>query len=296
MSDLSAFLVSLLLGDDSKLSRPLQELFRSVGISHVTAASGANIGFFESLAGVLPFSLPRIWKVLLSVSFVGSFLILASISGSLLRSSLFWFFGWLVRIQGRRSSDFLLAFGSIFVGWICFPDYSRTDGFILSALAFSGVIFSRALLSGEKNSLLFPQMYRWVHAFLLAYQKSSVILCLVSGWVWWRFQSFVPIGSLLTVSLEPLFLFFQIFGIWWLALALRFRNFAVGNFFFSLIDSFGETLFSLFVFSLRGALLLREIPFFELFLFGGGLCLIFVSFLNIVRLRAERQWERSLWC
>ena len=171
-SDFWALGRGFLLGDDAQFSPGLLQATRAVGVSHLVAASGANLHFINRPWQMLGLERSRNILTLLSAATVLFYVATTGLSGSLWRAVQMWFLAWGVKLYGRPLS----------VGWnliivtLCnvffFPQFIHSLSYILSSLALVGLLASRHALSGEKFLLLLPHKL-----------SSSIISSLITGFL-----------------------------------------------------------------------------------------------------------------
>lgn len=206
-SDKKALTEGLLFGSDEGFSWQLRQLTRAAGVSHLVAASGANLRFVSTLWNMLfsPFS--RRFVQYTSVLGVALYWMWAEQSGSLWRASGMWVITWVGFLWGKKIPlwySFLLTVVFTFLGARSY----LTPGFWLSSLAILGLFFSQKFLSGEKKSRLFPQQRFFSNKVALSLAEGTIIFACVSFWLIPQYQVFEPIGVystfLLSFLVDPL--------------------------------------------------------------------------------------------
>lgn len=78
---------ALILGDASRVPKPVRQGLRRLGLAHVLAVSGLHVGLVAGLALVLGSGLPRRLRLLAAVAAVGTYVLLVGPRPSLLRAS-----------------------------------------------------------------------------------------------------------------------------------------------------------------------------------------------------------------
>jgi competence protein ComEC len=199
----------LLLGDDAGFSIAMRRIFREAGVTHLTAASGANLALVAWLTGPWRGFWPRRWGQIWLAAAYGLYWRLSGGSGSLWRS--IWFalvFLWSSWL-GRRVSPWWALFWVGVGSWLVSP-YSRTLGFWLSLAAMSGVLFSRSQWPGEKIVCLLPRWLRWGKRIIMLLNESVVIFAFVGPILWLSFGSLSLAGVIITPLVSPLVFPYQL--------------------------------------------------------------------------------------
>ena len=135
-------LPGLVIGDTSRLDPALEEEFRTTGLTHLVAVSGANVAII--LAVVLAACRrcragPWTCVVVCALVLVG-FVILARPSPSVLRAAAMGAVGLLALGTGRRRAAAPTLATAVFVLILVDPDLARDPGFALSSLATGGLV------------------------------------------------------------------------------------------------------------------------------------------------------------
>jgi competence protein ComEC len=152
----AALLSGILLGDESSITKPLEEAFARTGTSHIVAISGFNIsiiaGIFLSLARRIPRRLPG-W--LLAVLGIALYTVLVGAAASVVRAALMGGLAILARQTGRRSHG-LTSLALAGAAMTAFQPWTLWDiGFQLSFAATLGLIlYADPLQNGVERLLL----------------------------------------------------------------------------------------------------------------------------------------------
>jgi competence protein ComEC len=140
--DAGGLLPGLVVGDTSRLDPALEEDFRTTGMTHLNAVSGANVAI---VLGVVLFLVrwaragPVVTAVVCALALVG-FVILARPSPSVVRAAAMGAIGLLGLAAGRpRAAMPALAAGVIMLV-VVDPELAGDAGFALSVLATSGLL------------------------------------------------------------------------------------------------------------------------------------------------------------
>ena len=140
--DAGGLLPGLVVGDTSRLDPALSDDFRTTGMTHLNAVSGANVAI---VLGVVLLAVrwaragPVVMAVVCAVALVG-FVILARPSPSVIRAAVMGAIGLLGLASGRpRAALPALAGGvALLIGWD--PELAADPGFALSVLATAGLL------------------------------------------------------------------------------------------------------------------------------------------------------------
>jgi competence protein ComEC len=138
----AALLPSLAIGDTSAMSATMREEFRTTGLLHLTAVSGANVALVcGAVFGLLTLlrAGPRT-RVLVAAAALVGFVILARPSPSVLRAAVMGGVALLAVLVGRRRSA-LPALAAAVLGLLLVEPALGTDpGFALSVLATAALV------------------------------------------------------------------------------------------------------------------------------------------------------------
>lgn len=189
----------LVLGHDEGFSRDLKKLVRQVGVSHLTAASGANISLFQSVFSFLGRLGWLQWCC--QVATVPAYWLLSGASGSLFRASVQALFAAFARFIGRPVN---LMVSLVLAGLCGLSLGLQADlGFLLSWLACLGIIISRYVISGENENSLSPRRNK-IYSFLQKIAIEAVTVhVLVSLVIFSYFNEWQPNGIIGTVLSQP---------------------------------------------------------------------------------------------
>ncbi|HET9519257.1 MAG TPA: ComEC/Rec2 family competence protein [Actinoplanes sp.] len=140
--DVGGLLPGLVVGDTSRLEPALEDDFRTTGLTHLNAVSGANVAI---VLGVVLFAMrwaragPVLTALVCGVALIG-FVILARPSPSVVRAAAMGAIG-LVGLAAGRPRAAMPALAAGVVALIVFdPELSGDAGFALSVLATSGLL------------------------------------------------------------------------------------------------------------------------------------------------------------
>ncbi|MDQ1626850.1 MAG: competence protein ComEC [Actinomycetota bacterium] len=135
-------LPGLVLGDTSRMPPELSDDFRTAGLTHLVAVSGANVaivvGFLLLLGrwcGVRGLGLPA-----LGLLGMLAFVVLARPQPSVLRAAVMGGVGLLALATGRRRASVAALSGAVLVLVLLDPWLARSYGFVLSVLATGALV------------------------------------------------------------------------------------------------------------------------------------------------------------
>jgi predicted membrane metal-binding protein len=206
-SDAFALGKGLLYGDDTAFSSGFRAVIASAGVTHLVAASGANLAYVLLFPQKLLGSKNRLLYQIVSLLLIWLYWSLAEQSGSLWRAMGMWFLSFLATCSGRSSLGVwnLLVWTSICSLW--FRDRLFTHGYFLSSLAILGLLFSQFFKPGENNiGIIMHSKNRicyWSDLAKHMWFEGSTIFIAVEIYLWICFQSFQPMGIYTTIALQP---------------------------------------------------------------------------------------------
>lgn len=141
-ADAGGLLPGLVVGDTSRLPPRLEEDMRAVGLTHLTAVSGANVAIVCGTVLVLSAAAGarrRLRLVLAAVALAG-FVVLARPEPSVLRAAVMGAIGLVGLAASRRGRGMPLLCVSVVVLTAVDPWLSRSFGFALSVLATAALL------------------------------------------------------------------------------------------------------------------------------------------------------------
>ncbi|MEY4980820.1 MAG: hypothetical protein RL174_158 [Actinomycetota bacterium] len=172
--DASALVAGLSIGDDGNLSARTKEAMQTVGLSHLTAVSGANCAIVIAMVYLVLkfFPLSRLWRAVFAASALIFYVLLVGPEPSVLRSALMATVVLFVVATGRSSSaPAALALATLLI-LVISPKMSLSLGFTLSVSATLGI-----LLLSPPLRLKFSQfMPDWL-SVVLAVSLSAQLAC-----------------------------------------------------------------------------------------------------------------------
>lgn len=199
------FLINgLIFGDDSKLSAGMTKLFQGLGLSHFTAASGANLRLLvpQRLSEISVFRYSSLW-LLWELAGVVLYLKMATFSASLWRASLFWVLGWLGKILGRRVPSLILFLYVLLLTLVFRAEYFGSLGFQLSFLCVVALYFSQ-MQNDHENTLQELIRPSYFVSIRYVFRESVYVFLFLSPLLFYRFQTLAPIGVVGTIFVSPL--------------------------------------------------------------------------------------------
>ena len=141
-ADAGALVSGLSIGDDSSLSQGLADDMKAVGITHLTAVSGANCAIVIALVYLLLklLNVSRWLRTSLAIGSLCAYVMLVGPEPSVLRSS-FMAATVLIAVAMGRSANSISALSfAVIVLLILSPELSTSFGFALSVFATAGIL------------------------------------------------------------------------------------------------------------------------------------------------------------
>lgn len=139
-SDQAAILPGLVLGDTSTVTSTIAADFRTAGLTHLTAVSGANVTIVCGAVMLVARCVgPRLAVLLAAVALVG-FVIVVQPSPSVLRAALMGALGLLAVLSARSRQAIPVLSITVLVLMIVAPQLAVDSGFALSVSATIGLI------------------------------------------------------------------------------------------------------------------------------------------------------------
>ncbi|MDQ0678272.1 competence protein ComEC [Arthrobacter pascens] len=173
-ADPRGLLPGMVTGDTSALDEGLNTAMKAVGMTHLTAVSGANCSLVLGALLLVARSLrlPRLPAAVLALAGLGLFVVLVGPDASVLRAALMGSIA-LASLAGGRSGRGLSFLCLAVIGLLVFdPGLGTSYGFLLSVLATLGII-----VLGQRMVRWTPTVVpRWVAA-AFAVPLSAQMLC-----------------------------------------------------------------------------------------------------------------------
>jgi competence protein ComEC len=140
--DERGLLPGLVLGDTSRMPPGLVEDFRTAGLTHLTAVSGANIAILVSfvLLAARWAGLRGRWLPVVGGLAMAAFVVLARPQPSVLRAAAMGAIGLLALVTGRQRRSLATLAAAALVLLLADPWLARSFGFVLSVLATGGLV------------------------------------------------------------------------------------------------------------------------------------------------------------
>jgi competence protein ComEC len=170
--DERGLLPGLVLGDTSRLPPALQADFRTAGLTHLVAVSGANLAIVSGFvllvgrwSGLRGRALP-----LLAAGSIAGFVVLARPEPSVLRAAAMGALALLALATGRRRRSLAALAATVVVLLLVDPWLARSYGFVLSALATGALVTLATSWTGRWSSAGVPRPLAAAFAAPLAAQ------------------------------------------------------------------------------------------------------------------------------
>jgi competence protein ComEC len=172
--DAAGLLPGMVTGDTSALDQGLENSMKAVGMTHLTAVSGANCSLVLGalLMACRKLRLPRVPAALVALSGLGLFVILVGPDASVLRAALMGAVGVAALAGGRTGRGLSFLCLAVIGLLLVEPGLGGSFGFLLSVLATLGIIvLGRRII--DWTPAVVP---RWAAA-ALAVPLSAQLLC-----------------------------------------------------------------------------------------------------------------------
>lgn len=159
-ADAQALVSGLSIGDDSRLSEATATAMQTVGISHLTAVSGANCAIVIALVYFVlkRFGLSRAWRSAIASAALIFYVLLVGPEPSVLRSAAMALVVLLAVAAGRTSSAMAALGACVLFLLVIDPALSSSVGFALSASATAGIL----TLAPKLNSMFAKKLPAWL--------------------------------------------------------------------------------------------------------------------------------------
>ena len=141
-ADERGLLPGLVVGDTSRMPPGLVDDFRTAGLTHVTAVSGANIAIIVSVVLVAGrwAGLRGRWLPVAGSLAMAAFVVLARPQPSVLRAAVMGALALLAMVTGRRRRSLAALAAAALLLLLVDPWLARSYGFVLSVLATGGLV------------------------------------------------------------------------------------------------------------------------------------------------------------
>jgi competence protein ComEC len=162
------------IGDTGGMVDGLREAMRTVGMTHLTAVSGAHVaivaGFVLSVAAAL--RIPRVLRVLVLIFAIAGFVLLVRPAPSVLRAAAMGLVGVMGLAAGRPSRPIPALATAVVLLLVFDPFWATALGFVLSVVATAAIV----LLGPGTVALLQRWVPRWL-AHAVAVPLSAQCAC-----------------------------------------------------------------------------------------------------------------------
>ncbi|WP_251024624.1 ComEC/Rec2 family competence protein [Arthrobacter sp. ISL-65] len=172
--DASGLLPGMVTGDTGGLSEELETAMKTVGLTHLTAVSGANCSLILGtlLLAARSLRLARIPAAAVALAGLGLFVLMVGPDASVLRASLMGAIALASLAGGRAGRGLSFLCLAVIALLLVEPDLGVSFGFLLSVLATLGIIVLGRCILGWFP----PSVPRWVAA-AVAVPLSAQVLC-----------------------------------------------------------------------------------------------------------------------
>ncbi|MCC7364465.1 MAG: DNA internalization-related competence protein ComEC/Rec2 [Dehalococcoidia bacterium] len=199
----------IVFGRDDELPDDVAEDFRTTGLAHITAVSGANVALVSAVVFlVLVRVVPHRWALLPAALTVAGYIGVAGFSFSVVRAGLMAGVVLLGYAIGRPRSS-LPALAAAVIAMTAFRPSSAADvGFQLSVAATAGlVVFGPWVRAGLDRAVTWLRVEGAVPSLVLETTALSLAATLATVPIsWYTFGRVSVIGVVANVVIEPLFM------------------------------------------------------------------------------------------
>ncbi|GAA2142563.1 hypothetical protein GCM10009825_32110 [Arthrobacter humicola] len=142
--DASGLLPGMVTGDTSALNAELEDAMKTVGMTHLTAVSGANCSLILGtlLLTARTLRLPRVAAAAASLAGLGLFVLMVGPDPSVLRAALMGGIGLASIASGRAGRGLSLLCVAVICLLLVQPVLATSFGFVLSVLATLGIVIA----------------------------------------------------------------------------------------------------------------------------------------------------------
>ncbi|UVF78488.1 ComEC/Rec2 family competence protein [Gordonia mangrovi] len=182
--DAAGLLPGLVLGDTSGLDADVRTDFRTAGLTHLVAVSGAN---FAIVCGAVVLAVrmlgasPRV-TVVVGAIVVVSFVILVRPSPSVLRAAMMGLIGLLALVRSRRAQALPALGSAVVIGLLWWPELAADPGFALSVIATAGLVLWSAPVRDRLRGWGVPPGLAELTAMALVAQLiTAPVVAMISG-------------------------------------------------------------------------------------------------------------------
>ncbi len=167
----TAVLKALIIGDDSEISKELDQKVRSAGVSHMLVVSGMHLGILCSVAMNIINGKTKRWIAITTGILLSLFILFVCLFHvSILRASIAYI-AMLVAKLIKRNSDPLSALGfGVYVAFLIMPYIFYNVAFLLSVAATFAVLYSGSMLIkavGFERFGHWGKLFRYVYDILV---------------------------------------------------------------------------------------------------------------------------------
>ena len=149
--DVAGVLIGMLIGETNDISKSVQENFKTSGVTHLLAVSGANVMLIISISNFLFSKLVgRKYDYLVLISFIIIFSFIAGASPSVIRAAIMAITNIILNLLLKKSNPIYNLSFSVLLITIYNPISAENIGLILSAFGTLGII----LLSKDFDAFL----------------------------------------------------------------------------------------------------------------------------------------------
>ncbi len=146
----SALLNGILVGDDSLMDEDFSNLYRKIGLSHITVVSGSNIAAILAILAIFFQKFSTSIRVILSLCWIWCYVILVGTDPPVLRALVMGSISLFALAYGKQADSLrILLFAAVILVALSPLSLVYDSGFQLSFLATIGILVSVRLFKGR---------------------------------------------------------------------------------------------------------------------------------------------------
>ena len=194
----ASFGLGLLVGIRALIPKDLQSDLAIVGLSHLVAVSGYNLTIIVNAAHRLLQRWGRGVALVVSLWVIGTFLAVTGASASIVRASLVAVLALLAAFYGRRFQPLVLILAAAAATACYKPDYLTDLGWLLSFLAFFGI-----MVLAPAYSARFGEPRHTVTKLFLETSAAQIMTIPLILYMFGDFSVVAPLSNVVVLPLVP---------------------------------------------------------------------------------------------
>ena len=195
----ASFALGLLVGIRALIPKDMQTQLTAVGLSHLVAVSGYNLTIIVAATARILKRLGRGPTLAASFWLMGAFLIVTGASASIVRASLVATLSLIAAFYGRRFQPVTLIAMAAAATALFQPNYLTDLGWLLSFLAFFGILVIAPAVSARLNN---PK--RLIAQLTIETSAAQIMTLPLILFIFGNLSPVAPLANLLVLPLVPL--------------------------------------------------------------------------------------------